>query len=114
MTLGEIAKRAQCNPRQLRYILERELVPGVLMGDAGTGNWRDYSTAQAVLLVAAVELRQAGFRSNDALTQLLRQIWRIVRKPTTDQYYGTQQLTLSSRVRLNIDIGQIITQLNGG
>ena len=64
--LGDFCKRLQCADREVRYILERGLVPPGVAVSPSTGNPRHFDFAQAFWLAVVIKLKQAGIKTSIA------------------------------------------------
>ena len=62
--LGVFCARLQIADREVRYVLERGIVPPGVAKSPSTGNPRQFSPAQAFWLALVVKLRRSGFKTS--------------------------------------------------
>jgi len=60
MTLTDIAEATDLPTRQLRYVIDHELIPGLRLEQQGRGNARRFPLFDAVVITVAASLLHAG------------------------------------------------------
>ncbi len=62
--LGDFCRRLKFTDREVRYVLERGLLPPGVSPSPSTGNPRQFNPAQAFWLALVIKLRRAGIRTS--------------------------------------------------